>query len=377
MTPQPYLLNATQVLDLFRDNTISVEQYAQSLLGRIEERDAIVKAWAYLDPEFVSSQARALDQVPYEERGPLHGLAIGVKDIMNTKDMPTQYGSPIYKGHQSCFDSSAVAILRDAGKTTTTEFTVTNSGPETTNPHDPNRTPGGSSCGSAAAVADFQVPLSLGAQTGGSVIRPASYTGVFAMKPTYNAISLEGQKSSAEDLQLLANVFALKDDELPPQEDIHIDQVSVAWIKTPMWSQAGPSTVAALEQAAAILQNLGARVEEIDLPPELADAEDLRRIQELITNAEARVSFLREYRIGKAELSPEIQNIVENVSNHTHEELVEASDTYARMRELVNNLAQNYSVILTPSAVDEAPLGLEDMGSATFNTLWTVGAFHE
>ncbi|KGO68016.1 Amidase [Penicillium italicum] len=356
MTTQPYLLNATQVLDLFRDNTISVEQYAQSLLGRIEERDAIVKAWAFLD-------------------------------------MPTQYGSPIYEGHQSCFDSSAVAILRDAGalifgKTTTTEFTVTNSGPETTNPRDPNRTPGGSSCGSAAAVADFQVPISLGAQTGGSVIRPASYTGVFAIKPTYNAISLEGQKAfaptfdtfgffarSTEDLQLLADVFALKDDELP-QEDIQIDQVSVAWIKTPMWSQAGPSTVAAMEQAAAILQNSGARVEEIDLPSEVSDPANLRRIQKLITNAEAQVSFLREYRVGKAELSPEIQSLVENASNHTHEELVEASATYARMRELVNNLAKSYSVILTPSAVDEAPMGLGDMGSATFNTLWTVGASH-
>ncbi|KAJ5715549.1 uncharacterized protein N7483_012730 [Penicillium malachiteum] len=179
--------------------------------------------------------------------------------------------------------------------------------------------------------------ISLGAQTGGSVIRPASYTGVFAMKPTYNTISLEGQKSfaptfdtfgffarTAEDLQLLADIFALHDDELPPQEDIQIDQVSVALIKTPIWSQAGPSTIEAMEQAAAILQNSGARVEEINLPSEVLDAGNLRRIQKIITNAEARVSFLREYRVGKAELSPEIQNIVENISNHTHKELVEA-----------------------------------------------------
>ncbi|GES65193.1 biuret amidohydrolase [Aspergillus terreus] len=110
-----YILNATQVLDLFKNNTITVEQYARSLLDRIDERDGIVKAWVYLDSEFVLNQARALDQIPPEERGPLHGLAIGVKDIMNTKDMPTQFGSPIYKEHQSCFDSSAVAILRNAG----------------------------------------------------------------------------------------------------------------------------------------------------------------------------------------------------------------------------------------------------------------------
>ena len=209
-----------------------------------------------LDPEFVLKQARALDQIPHHQRGPLHGVAVGIKDAMNTKgtmeafvishscclwipDMPTQFGSPIYKGHQPGFDSSAVAILRKAGalifgsfipfsssasdltslagKTTTTEFCVTNSGPNTTNPHDANRTPGGSSCGSAAAVADLQIPLALGAQTGGSLIRPASYTGVFALKPTYNAISPEGTKTfsftfdtfgfmarSVDDLQLLA-----------------------------------------------------------------------------------------------------------------------------------------------------------------------------
>ncbi|PTD07630.1 Glutamyl-tRNA [Fusarium culmorum] len=222
-----YKLTATHALELINNNTISVEAYAKSLLDRIEERDSTVKAWAYLDPALVLSQARALDKLPIEERGPLHGLPIGIKDIMNTKDMPTQYGSPIYQGHQPSFDSSAVAILRAAGaiifgKTTTTEFTAMNSGPETTNPHDPNRTPGGSSCGSAAAVADLQVPLSLGAQTGGSIIRPASFTGIFAMKPTFNAISIEGQKAfaptfdtfgffgrSIDDLKLLADVFSL------------------------------------------------------------------------------------------------------------------------------------------------------------------------
>ncbi|KAJ6023900.1 amidase signature domain-containing protein [Penicillium herquei] len=141
-----------------------------------------------------------------------------------------------------------------------------------------------------------------------------------------------------------------------------------------MWSQAGPNTVAAMEQTADILQNLGARVEEVDLPSEVSDVGNLARIQKIITNAEAQISFLREYRIGKAELSPEIQNFVENGSNHTHSELVEASDEYTRMRELVNNLAQNYSVILTPSAVDEALLGLGDMGSPTFNTFWA--GFH-
>ncbi|OBT66903.1 hypothetical protein VE03_04220 [Pseudogymnoascus sp. 23342-1-I1] len=383
-----YKLTATQVLKLLSDNTITVETYARSLLDRIRENDSTIKAWAYLDPAFVLTQARALDQIPNEQRGPLHGLAIGIKDIMNTKDMPTQFGSPIYQGHQPGLDSSAVAILRAAGalifgKTTTTEFTVTNSGPKTTNPHDPNRTPGGSSCGSAAAVADLQVPLSLGAQTGGSIIRPASFTGVFAMKPTFNAISLEGQKAfaptfdtfgffarSVEDLQLLADVFALKDDN--PPKDTALEEISVALIKTPMWSSAGPGTVSAMKEAATILQNSGVKVEEVSFPPEVADFQVLKRIQKVITHGEAQVSFLREYRVDKANLAAEIRDIVENISNYTYKERVEASDTYSGMRHIINNLAKNYSVILTPSAVDEAPLGLDDMGSATFNTMWTA-----
>ncbi|CAH0020857.1 unnamed protein product [Clonostachys rhizophaga] len=383
-------LTSTQVLSRLRDNTITVEAYAESLLERIKERDGIVKAWAYLDPAFVLTQARALDKIPQGERGPLHGLAVGVKDVMNTKDMPTEFGSPIYQGHQPGFDSSAVAILRAAGalifgKTTTTEFTVTNSGPNTTNPWDPNRTPGGSSCGSAAAVADFQVPLSLGAQTGGSIIRPASYTGVFAMKPTHNAISTEGQKAfaptfdtfgffarSVEDLQLLADIFGLKDDGSP--KEMPLKEISVAIMKTPMWSQAGPGTVAAMERVAAILRDGGMEVAEVPFPDQLSDPDAIKDIQNKITRGEGQAAFLREYRVDKANLSPQVCRLVENHSNYTRKEIVEASDTYSQMRRSMNKLAGNYSVILTPSAVDEAPLGLGDMGAATFNTIWT--GFH-
>ncbi|KAI1215178.1 amidase signature enzyme [Annulohypoxylon truncatum] len=395
MIAKPYLLTAVEVLNLLKSNTITVEEYVSSLLERIQERDSIVKAWTYLDPAFVLSQARALDQIPQDQRGPLHGLAIGVKDIMNTKDMPTQFGSPIYKGNQPGFDSSAVAILRAAGalifgKTTTTEFTVTNSGggnfgPNTTNPHDPHRTPGGSSAGSAAAVADLQVTVSLGAQTGGSIIRPASFNGVYAMKPTYNAISPEGQKPfaptfdtfgffarSVEDLQLLADVFGLKDDEVP--RDIPLKQVKVALIETPMWPLAGSGTREAMDAAAAILRDNDVQVEKVDFPSEVNDFDNLKRVQKIITAGEAQTAFLREYRMNKTNLSPEVRGIVENTYNHTHKDMVDASDTYARVRRTINKLAENYSFILTPSAVDEAPLGLDDMGSAAFNTHWT--GFH-
>ncbi|KAI1089481.1 amidase signature enzyme [Rostrohypoxylon terebratum] len=390
---KPYLLTAVEALNLLKSNSISVEEYVSSLLRRIRERDNVVKAWAYLDPASVLSQARALDQIPQDQRGPLHGLAVGVKDIMNTKDMPTEFGSPIYKGNQSALDSSAVAILRAAGalifgKTTTTEFTVTNSGggsfgPNTTNPHDPNRTPGGSSSGSAAAVADFQVTVSLGAQTGGSIIRPASFTGVYAMKPTYNAISTEGQKGyaptfdtlgffarSVDDLQLLAEVFGLRDDVVP--REIPLNQVSVALIETPMWPSAGHGTRAAMESAAVILQNNGVQVEKKEFPLGV-DSDTLVQIQKIIFAGEAQVTFFREYQVDKARLSPETRGIVEN-SNYTKAERMAAVDAYAGIREAMNKLAEKYSFILTPSAIDEAPLGLDDMGSAIFNTHWT--GFH-
>lgn len=205
------------------------------------------------------------------------------------------------------------------------------------------------------------------------------------MKPTYNAILLEGQKAfaptfdtlgffarSVEDLQLLADVFALTDDEAPT--DIPLKDLSVALMKTPMWPQAGPSTVAAMDNAATILRNRGAQVTEVSFPPEVNDLVALGRIQKVILNGEAQASFLREYRVDKANLGAEICGLVENTASYTNKDRVEASDAHTRMRNIVNNLAENYSVILAPSAVDEAPLGLGDMGTAAFNTMWTVSA---
>ncbi|KAM0376579.1 hypothetical protein ACHAPY_007124 [Fusarium culmorum] len=219
-----------------------------------------------------------------------------------------------------------------------------NSGPETTNPHDPNRTPGGSSCGSAAAVADLQVPLSLGAQTGGSIIRPASFTGIFAMKPTFNAISIEGQKAFAPTFDTFG-FFGRSIDDLK-----------------------------LLADTITILRSNGVNVEDAPFPAEVNDADELKRVQKFITLGEAQASFLREYRLDKAKLADEIRQIVENTSNVTHAAKMEATVTFCKMRGSISSLVKSYSIIITPSAVDEAPLGLGNMGRATFNTLWT--GFH-
>lgn len=203
------------------------------------------------------------------------------------------------------------------------------------------------------------------------------------MKPTHNAISTEGQKPSAptfdtlgffarsiEDLELLADVFALQDDK-PPQE-IPMKDISIALVKTPMWSQAGPGTIAAINYAVEALQSKDVQIEDVSFPSEIPDYAVLKQVQKVIICSEGQVSFLREYRQDRAKLDPTVRELVENSANYTKKQRTEALDDYARIRRIINNMAENYSVILTPSATDEAPLGLGSMGAPTFNTLWTV-----
>ncbi|KAH6626156.1 amidase signature domain-containing protein [Chaetomium sp. MPI-SDFR-AT-0129] len=340
-------LTATEVQSLIERDLLTVEAYATALLSRIKSRDGIVKAWQHLDPDLVLSQARDLDKVPCGQRGRLHGVAIGIKDIMNTKDMPTEYGSALYKGNQPNADASVVDIVRRAGalimgKTTTTEFTVLNSGPATTNPHDPNRTPGGSSAGSAAAVADFHVPLSFGTQTGGSVIRPASYTGTYAMKPTFNTISGGGIKvaslefdtigyfaRSLEDLKLLTDVLSISVEE--PPEETALETMRVGFVKSPFWSSAGSGTLTAMEKAAEILNKHGVQVDYVEFPDGFTDADALNRMFKVIFVANGGVSFYNDYLMDatKTKLDPEVRASVDEARKLSRDEVRQAFDYYA------------------------------------------------
>lgn len=203
--PPLHTLSAQKAFSLIRQGHVSVEEYANELLQHIKERDPVVHAWAYLNPSLVLAQARNLDKILPEDRGPLHGVAIGIKDVLLTKgkadpsllsvqnadsqaDMPTRYGSPIYQDEPAFGpDATSVAALRAAGalimgKTRTTEFAATAVGGPCANPSCPGRTPGGSSSGSAAVVADHQVPLAIGTQTGGSIVRPGAFCGIYAFK---------------------------------------------------------------------------------------------------------------------------------------------------------------------------------------------------
>lgn len=390
MQLEPYRLTASETLEKVRAGELTVERYAQSLLDRIKDRDDAVQAWAYLEPEQVLSQARDLDRIPPESRGPLHGVAIGVKDIFYTKDMPTQHNSPIYANDAPAVDSGPVAILRQAGalivgKTTTTEFAATVAGTKTRNPHDPARTPGGSSSGSGAAVGDMQAALALGTQTGGSTIRPGSFNGIYAYKPTWNAVSREGQKiyslildtlgvyaRCVADLQLLADVLGIRDDDdddpRPPFAGVQGARFAI--LKTVVWPQAGPGTQAAMQKAADLLRAHGAAaVDEISLP---ADLDALPEWHRVVITSDGRSAFRPEYAASRDQLSPYLVDQVENAAAITRRQQLAAFDAIAAARPRVDEILAGYDAVVVPSVPDEAPTGLESTGSAAFCVIWTA-----
>jgi Asp-tRNA(Asn)/Glu-tRNA(Gln) amidotransferase A subunit family amidase len=183
MQPKLNELTAAQAARLIESGEATSEALAAACLERIREREETVRAWAFIDPKQALGQARGLDRMARQSR--LHGVPFGIKDVFDTADQPSEYNSPIWRGHRPKADAACVALLRRAGclilgKTVTTEFAQNNPA-QTRNPLNPDHTPGGSSSGSAAAVADRMVPLALGTQTGGSVIRPAAYCGTFAI----------------------------------------------------------------------------------------------------------------------------------------------------------------------------------------------------
>ena len=271
-------LSATEIANKIAAGDVTCEAVVRDCLDRIAARDGIVKAWVNFDPELALAQARALDRGP--RRGPLHGIPIGVKDIIDTFDMPTEMGSPIYRGHRPLADAACVALLRRAGavilgKTATCEFAGM-APAETTNPHNPAHTPGGSSSGSGAAVADHMVPAALGTQTGGSVLRPSSFCGIFGYKPTYNTFNKAGVKPAAEsidtlgwlarsidDIELLSAVLRMQTPEVPRKLK---SPPRIGLYRTEMWDTAQDETKAAVEGAAAALRKAGAKVRDVELP---------------------------------------------------------------------------------------------------------------
>jgi Asp-tRNA(Asn)/Glu-tRNA(Gln) amidotransferase A subunit family amidase len=376
-------LSATDAVARIQAGSLSVEELARACLARIAEREPYMRAWAWVDPEAVIAQARELDKQPV--KGPLHGLPIGVKDMIQTKDMPTQHNSPIYVGHRPGIDAAPIETLRAAGalilgKTETVEFAGGGRKALTRHPLDPARTPGGTSTGSVASVADCHVPLALGTQTAGSTIRPSSFCGVWAMKPTWGRVSREGVKvysltldtltwiaRAPSDLGLLCDVFQIQDD-VPPV-DLELTGARIAFCRSPVWDQAEEGTRLAFARAATLLQEAGAEVVELELPPVFSRLHDAHNT---VMNGEGRAAFLNEYRANHALLHTDFRAKVENELGITGESLCAAYDLAASCRPQFDAIARDYTAVITPSAPGEAPFGLHTTGDSVFNRMWSL-----
>ncbi len=378
----PIELTATEVAHRVRAGTLTATQVAMAVLARIDARGDDVRAFAYLDAAELLGRAAMLDATT--TKGSLHGVPVAGKDVINTKDMPTSHHTPRYAGSRPGLDAACVDTLRAAGallvgKTVTTEFATTDVGGPTRNPLDLTRTPGGSSSGSAAAVADFQSTIGLGTQTGGSTIRPASFTGVYGWKPTWNSISREGLKMysatcdtlglyarSAQDLALIADVFDLDPPETPVRTTM--DGARIAVVRSPVWFRASPATRTALAAGADRLRDAGAIVVELPLPKMF---DGLPGAHRTILAKEGHSAFLNEYR-NTPDLADPFCAIVENRLQLSPSDYRAAYRLADACRSAFDDLAADFDAILTPSTTGEAPVGIESTGDPSFNSIWTL-----
>lgn len=379
--PNPTELSALEAAREIASGRLTSEALIQAYLERIAERDEAVRAWTHLDPEQALAEARARDAE--RPRSPLHGVPVGVKDILDTHDMPTTHGSPIYPDNRPSQDAACVALLRDVGmvvmgKTVTTEFAMRNPGP-TRNPHDPERTPGGSSSGSAAGVGDFQIPLGIGTQTAGSVIRPASYCGVVGYKPTHGRIMRNGMKVLAESLDTIgciarsvadANAFASVMEASPIQSLAEVGpNPSFAFTKTPIWSEAEAGTRNAMKEAIDRVHAAGGSITEIELPAAFKDALEA---QEVIMSYEAWRGLAYERCVHNDKLSVALKDYIAAGGIHSREHYDWARNVQATCKAMFWQVFQKFGAVLTPAAPGEAPRNLAFTGSPNFNRIWTM-----
>jgi amidase len=374
-------LSVTEIAQGIAAKKFSAEDVVRDCLARIAAREPVVHAWATIDPDYALRQARALDSGPH--RGALHGMPIGVKDIIETADLPTEMGSEIYKGNRSASDAACVALVRAAGavilgKTVTAEFAGMSPGP-TTNPHNPAHTPGGSSSGSAAAVADHMVPAAFGTQTGGSVLRPAAFCGVVGYKPTFNLFNRAGIKFAAEtldtigllantidDVELIAAVLVNK----TPANRTTESAPRLGICRTPLWDTAGPETMQAIEDSASRLAAAGANVREITLPEEFSRLYHASR--ETINNYERSKSMAADWANHGARISKVLGDRIKLGMATRHEDYIAALLLAEQCRALIALAFDGIDAIIAPCVKGEAIPGLAHTGDPAFQQFWTV-----
>jgi len=379
-----------------REGRITSAELVGDCLARIKEVEAEVQAWAFLDRDHALAQARALDLRRQEGKalGALHGVPIGIKDIFDTGDMPTELGSPLWVGRTPRRDAAAVARLRAAGavimgKTVTTEYAYFHPG-KTRNPHDRERTPGGSSSGSAAAVAAAMVPGAIGSQTNGSVIRPAAFCGVVGFKPTHGLIPRSGALMlsrtldhvglfgrSVEDAALLAETLAGFDEEDPDTRPVARPPFAavaagepplpprLAFVRSPAWKHAEPVTE---EAFAELVEALGEQASEVELGPGFDRVIDWHRT---IMEVEMAHNLHRDYEQGRDRLSSQLCQLIERGREYKAIEYTRAIAGIDPLNAALAAVFEEFDAILTPAAPGEAPRGLASTGNPVFCTTWT------
>ncbi|WP_291862294.1 amidase [Bradyrhizobium sp.] len=379
-----------------RDGRLSSAELVGDCLKRIDAVDRDVEAWAFLDRDHAMWQAEAADDRRKQGKptGPLHGVPVGIKDIFDTADMPTEFGSKLWAGRTPRRDATAVARLRAAGavilgKTVTTEYAYFNPG-KTRNPHNPDHTPGGSSSGSAAAVAALMVPGAIGSQTNGSVIRPAAFCGVIGFKPTHGLIPRSGAlllsraldhvgvfARSVDDAALLAQILAGFDEEdpdtrplaCPPFVEVAASEPPLpprfAFVRTPAWQHAEQATA---EAFAELVESLGERVSEVEIGQSFDLAIDMHRT---VMDVEMAHNLQRDFERGGDALSDVLRALIERGRQVPAVAYMRALAGSASLNAALDGVFDEYDAILTPAAPGPAPRGLDSTGNPAFCSLWT------
>lgn len=375
-------LSAVELSDGMASGEFSAADVIDAVLQRIAAREPEIHAWEFLDADLVWRQVKELGKRQPEKL--LYGIPVGIKDISDTIDMPTTYGSPIYRDHQPASDAAYVRRLREAGailigKTVTTEFAYFEPGP-TANPLNPAHTPGGSSSGSAAAVADFMVPVAFGTQVAGSLARPAAYCGLLGYKASFGLHSPEGLKGFSHSLGTLGWMTRTADDvalvhaaltasPFSRMDTGSIDKPRIALCKTYEWPHARAETVDAIESAKQNWSVNGAMVTEVTLP---GPFENLLEAQKVIMAYEAAQELGHELHHHAGPLSPTLLELLEFGRQCTCSDYISAQELAGDCRNSLASIMSDYDALLTPSAPGEAPHGLQATGDPVFTRIWTL-----
>ena len=385
-------ISAVNALEMMQKGEITSEEYVTAFLDHIKNREPDVGAWIFLDPEMALQQAREADKRRRDKSsGNLNGLPIGIKDIIDTKDMPTENGSLIHKDRRPPQDAHLVKLLRDAGavimgKCVTTEFALSAPG-KTKNPKDLECTPGGSSSGSAAAVSDYMIPLAIGSQTGGSVLRPASFTGILGLKPTFGTISRSGMSpiserldhpgiyaNSIDDIRLVASVILSYD-----KKDLDMDSnysfrnasnlkkpLKFAFIKGPVWGSGDQDMQEKIKQ---FVDNSNLEIASVELGDDFIEA---ARCHEIIMNGSISRSLANYYENNKSKLHPFTITRFESGKSVSTNSYIDAIEKAKKMKQTLSEIFLKFDAIITPAAPGQAPRDLMNTGNAIFNGYWTM-----